>query len=254
MVNENTAIEETQQEGAEDTSAVAQTTPQPEPQGAPKPEAIPAPEPDWKAEAEKHRLASEGFRQQADREAQLRKTAEGRLAKEAETNRRLLRVEEYTRRSVPEEERAEADKQAEAVALSEAQRRTGEEEVGAIMGEINDYAQDMGKSFETDPIFAPLRDGINKEGRYGTALREIRKLFKADQTAKVQATQAAEQARRVATQPRQERTNIASPRPAAAAVTVTSDNIDALWVAFDNEHPNETNPYAAQYRAMLSRL
>ena len=111
MVQQNTAVEETQPVTTEDTSAVTQTTPQPEP--------VAAPEPDWKAEAEKHRLASEGFRQQADREAQLRKTAEGRLAKEAETNRRLLRVEEYARHSVPEEDREALDKQAEAAALSE---------------------------------------------------------------------------------------------------------------------------------------
>ena len=235
MVNENTAIEETQ----------------PEPQVAPETK---APEPDWKAEAEKHRLASEGFRQQADREAQLRKTAEGRLAKEAETNRRLLRVEEYARHSVPEEDREALDKQAEAAAVTDAQRRTAEEEVGAIMSEIQEYAQDMGKSFATDPLFAALRDGINTQGRYGTALREIRKLAKADQTSKAQATQAAEQARRVATQTRQERTNIASPRPAAVAVSVTNENIDALWVAFDRDHPFEANPYDAQYRAMLSRL
>ena len=189
------------------------------------------PEPDWKAEAEKHRQDAIAAKAQAERETQLRKTAEGRLAKETETNKRLLRTEEYARRSIPEEERAQVETQVEARATAQAaedaQRQTAMEEVQAMTDEIHEYAARMGKNLDTDPALASIRE-LNSKWRYGTALREIRKLSEADQTAK---DVARDEARKVAVQTRQERTNIASPRPAGSVSVITADNIDALWIA-----------------------
>ena len=224
MVQENiTEVTEPEAQAIPEAPAEAEQAPVETPQATP--------EPDWKAEAEKHRQDAIAAKAQTERETQLRKTAEGRLAKETETNKRLLRTEEYARRSIPEEERAEVDKQIEAVATAQAERdaqqRTAMEQIEAMTGDMQEYANRMGKSFETDPLFAPIRE-MNSRYLFGTALRETRKLYEADLTAK---DIARDEARKVAVQTRQERTNIASPRPAGVVSNVTADNIDALHIA-----------------------
>ena len=39
----------------------------------------------------------------------------------------------------------------------------------------------------------------------------------------------------------------------AGAITVDGQNIDKLWLDYERQHPNGTNPYEVQYRNFLSR-
>lgn len=171
-------------------------------------------------------LSEELARERSERqkETQARRSAEGRL--NANDRKRIITAERMVARTLSDEDRAEAMREAEVAAKQDEDALRVDAEVSTGYELLNDYAQDMGKSFAADPAFAEIRT-LYSNGNYFSAAKKMRDLHKADDAVKREAEVQAREATRLRNR---EALQTATPRPAAASVSVNPDNIDALYM------------------------
>lgn len=217
-----------EQETTEQTLVIEGNPPQPEAGAAtPSTPAIAPPSPDFAKENAqlKEELALE--RSERAKETQARRSAEGRL--NAADRKTILTAQKMAERTLSEEDRAAAAKEAADASDAEELHLRAVSEIGEGVELLREYAAEMGKTYETDPAFADIRDRYGK-GLYLSAARGMKALHKTDGVGKRQAEQeaAAAEVKRKATL--REGLAAATPRPAAASINVTRENIDALYV------------------------
>ena len=178
-------------------------------------------------EAEFTQLQEELGRERAERakEAQGRKSAEGRL--NTADRRRIIAAERTASRTLSDEDREAVKVETEAALKAADEEQRVETEIATGRQVLEDFAGDMGKKFDADPLFAEVRDLYSK-GYYLSATSRMRGVMKAEEAATKQAERDTAEASRRRTR---EGLETATPRPAAASVNVTTDNIDALWLA-----------------------
>ena len=157
----------------------------------------------------------------------------------------------------------EINKQASAAAS------TAETEVarGEALAELMEIDKELGGGLENNPLFENVglywRQGMSTGNAvyYQKAVAEAHKAgakmareqtatqakahVKAIKDAEVAAAKAAKEAAGVF--------DVGAGADAGAGAKATNDTIDALWVAFDRAHPEQKNPYDAQYSALLRR-
>mgnify|MGYP001582823123 CR=1 FL=1 len=212
-----------EQETMEQVLATEGNPPQPGAEAATPSAPAAPPQPDFARENAqlKEELARE--RTEREKEIQARRSAEGRL--NAADRKRIITAEKMAARALSEEDRAAAQKEAEEASAADEYANT---EIGAGRVVLSEFAMDMGKNFETDAAFAEVRD-LYAKGYYLTAVSRMKALHKSDEQTKRVASQATAEAAEVRRQATREGLETRSPRPAAASLTVTPDNIDLLY-------------------------
>lgn len=178
-------------------------------------------QPDYAAQVAQ--LTEELARERTERQKdiQARRSAEGRL--NAGDRRRIIAAERMAARTLSDEDREAVQKETEAALQTAEQEQRVDAEIAEGRQVLQDMASDVGKKFDSDPVFSEARDLYGK-GYYLSAMSRMRAVIKAEDAARLQAAKNAE----IAKKRTREALDTKTPAPAAASVNVTSDNIDAL--------------------------
>lgn len=224
------------------------------------------PEVDWKAQAEQYKVEiqrleklAEGIRSQ-DLNI-LRQKEQGDLLRNVAEQQRLLaeavRTQDWNTYDAKVKE--QVDKMAEAQAAT-----ANELAVQEAIKELDALERESGTLLLQNGTWAPGFENVAlfwRNGQHAKAVNEAHKVItklarEATAAEKKASAKAVAEARTAAVKETEEKLgkfDLAAGPEAGGSGTVAEDKIDAAWVDWDRKHPNEKNPYDAQYRAILRR-